>query len=60
VTFATGSYLNRHPFEETIYEKAGPVKVERPRHTFYFIRMEYWGPIIFVVYLGLFAYLSLR
>jgi membrane protein YqaA with SNARE-associated domain len=51
VTFALGRYLNRNLDEETIYEKTGPVKVLRPRHTLYFIRMEYWGLIILAIYL---------
>jgi hypothetical protein len=50
VTFALGRYLNRNPAEETIYEKTGPVTVLRPRHTLYFIRMEYWGLIILAIY----------
>jgi len=51
VTFIVGFYLNRQPVEEMIYEKSGPVSVLKPRHTLYFIRMEYWGPIILAIYL---------
>jgi len=51
VTFVVGFYLNRRPVEEVIYEKSGAVTVLKPRHTLYFIRMEYWGPIILIIYL---------
>lgn len=60
LTFVTGSLLNRKMLEETTFEKSGPVRVLRPRHTLYYIRMEYWGPIVLVVYFALIAYRSLR
>ena len=60
LTFVVGSLLNRKMLEETTYEKSGPVTVLRPRHTLYYIRMEYWGPIVLVVYFALIAYRSLR
>jgi hypothetical protein len=59
-TFALGWYFNRNMVEDTIYEKTGPVRVLRPRHTLYWIRMEYWGPIILAVYFACIAYGSLR
>lgn len=60
VTFALGRYLNRNQATETLYEKAGPVKVLRPQHTLYFIRMEYWGPIILSIYVVLVAVYQLK
>ena len=60
LTFVVGSLLNRKMLEETTFEKSGPVRVLRPRHTLYYIRMEYWGPIVLVVYFALIAYRSLR
>ena len=55
VTFALGRYLNRNQATETHYEKTGQVQVLKPRHTLYFIRMEYWGPIILIAYVVLVA-----
>ena len=60
LTFVVGSLLNRKMLEETTYEKSGPVRVLRPRHTLYYIRMEYWGPIVLVIYFALIAYRSFR
>ena len=60
LTFVVGLLLNRKMLEETTYEKSGPVRVLRPRHTLYYIRMEYWGPIVLVIYFALIAYRSLR
>lgn len=60
LTSGVGWALNRKMLEETIYEKSGPVTVLRPRHTLYYIRMEYWGPIVLVIYFGLIAYRSFR
>lgn len=60
LTSGFGWHLNRKMMEETIYEKTGPVRVLRPRHTLYYIRMEYWGPIILVIYFALIAYRSFR
>jgi len=60
LTFAIGAYLNRNKVEETIYEKSGPMTVLRTKHTLYWIPMEYWGPIILVVYFILIAVRSFR
>ena len=56
LTFVLGSYWNRRMVEDTVYEKSGPVKVLRPRHTLYWIRMEYWGLIFLAVYFAFSAY----
>ena len=55
VTFAFGLYFNREKFEERIYEKSGPVKKLRTKHTLYWIPMQYWGVIFFLIYLGFFV-----
>ena len=60
LTFVVGWYLNRRMVEDTVYEKSGPVTVLRPRHTLYWIRMEYWGLIFFAVYFAFSAYRSYR
>jgi hypothetical protein len=60
VTFAVGWFLNRKMLVETTFEKSGPVRVLRPRHTLYYIRMEYWGPILLAAYFALIAYRSYR
>ena len=60
LTFVVGSLLNRKMLEDTTFEKSGPVRVLRPRHTLYYIRMEYWGPIVLIIYFALIAYRPLR
>lgn len=56
LTFVIGWRANRNMIEETTYEKTGPVRVLRPRHTLYWIRMEYWGPILLTIYFIIAAY----
>lgn len=60
LVFVTGRYLNRQKVQEVTYEKSGPVTVLRPRHTLYWIPMEYWSAITLVVYFGIVAYRSFR
>ncbi len=60
LTSGVGWTVNRRMFEETIFAKSGPVTVLRPRHTLYYIRMEFWGPIVLAVYFILVAYHSFR
>ena len=60
LVFVTGRLLNRQMVQEVTYEKYGTVRVLRPRHTFYWIRMEYWSAIALVIYFGVIAYLSFR
>jgi arginine exporter protein ArgO len=59
-TFVFGWYFNRSMVEETTYEKSGPVRTLRPKHTLYWIRIEYWGPIILAAYFILLAVRYLR
>ena len=60
LTSGVGWLLNRRMIEETTFEKSGPVRVLRPRHTLYYVRMEYWGPIVLAIYFALIAYRSFR
>lgn len=50
VIFIVGRLANRNMLQEVIYERSGPVILYKPRHTLYWIRMEYWGPILLVIY----------
>lgn len=54
VTWALGRRLNREPLEVRVYEAAGPRTVFEAHHTFYWVRMEYWGPIFSTAVLALY------
>jgi hypothetical protein len=60
LVFVVGRYFNRTMAEETVYEESARVKMFRPRHTFYYVRMEYWGPIALAIYFVLVAYRALK
>lgn len=51
-TWWLGRHLNREPVEVTVYEADGPRTELETRHTLYFVRMEYWGPIFFALVLA--------
>ena len=53
--FVAGWLANRNKVKDVTYEKSGPVTVLKPRHTLYWIPMEYWGPIVLVLYFVLAA-----
>jgi len=55
LTSVVGWLGNRKMIEEVIHEKTGPVSLFKPRHTLYWIRMEYWGPIALTIYFVLAA-----
>ena len=57
LVFVVGWLANRKMVEDITYEKSGPVTVLKPRHTLYWMRMEYWGPIALIVY---FVFAALR
>jgi hypothetical protein len=57
LVFVVGWYGNRKKVAEVTYEQTGPVTTFRPRHTLYWIRMEYWGPIGLAIY---FVFVALR
>jgi ATP/ADP translocase len=46
VIWPLGVYLNRKSGKVMIEKETGK-EVLKPKHTFFFIRMEYWGPILF-------------
>ena len=51
-----GRFANRKKaISDVIYEKTGPEVVLKPPHTLYWIPMEYWGPILLVIYFGIAA-----
>ena len=60
LTYAIGSYMNRKMVKEVSYEKSRPITTMKPRHTLYWIRIEYWGPITLVLYFAFVAYRSFR
>ena len=43
-----GMYLNRKQGKVMIEKETGK-EVLQPAHSFFFIRMEYWGPILFAL-----------
>ena len=51
-TWWLGRFLNREPLEVTVYEEDGPRTLLETKHTLYFVRMEYWGPIFFALVLA--------
>jgi hypothetical protein len=58
--FVVGRVLNRDMVEDTVYEKSARVKSFRPRHTFYYMRMEYWAPIALGIYFALAAHRAFK
>ena len=48
VIWPLGVYLNRKP-RKIMIEKETRKEVLKPGHSFFFIRMEYWGPILFAL-----------
>ena len=48
VIWPLGTYLNRKP-RKVMIEKDTGKEVSMPSHSFFFIRMEYWGPILFAL-----------
>lgn len=57
ITWYVGKALNRSPKEQVyIHKESGEEVKFRPRHSFFFIRLEYWGFILPVV--GIIIYVS--
>jgi hypothetical protein len=44
-----GKYLNGQPGKEIIDSQTGQRIIQRPNHHLMFIKVEYWGPIYFVI-----------
>lgn len=49
VIWPVGAYLNRKQGKVLIEKETGREVVIKPDHSFFFIRMEYWGPILIVL-----------
>ena len=45
----TGRYLNRRPGKVLIEKATGQEVTLKPNHSLFFIKVEYWGPILFVI-----------
>ena len=54
VVWALGRYLNRRQGKVMIEKETGKEVLINPNHSLFFIRMEYWGPILLV--LGIFFF----
>jgi hypothetical protein len=46
VIWLLGAYLNRKQGKVMIEKETGREVLLKPDHSFFFIRMEYWGPIL--------------
>lgn len=49
VVWPLGAYLNRRRGKVMIEKETGKEVLIKPKHSFFFIRMEYWGPILLVL-----------
>ena len=49
VVWPLGMYLNRRQGKVMIEKETGKEVLIKPDHSFFFIRMEYWGPILFAL-----------
>ena len=50
LVWCLGRWMNRRPLEVEELRETGRVTVLKPRHTIFFVRLEYWGPIFFVLF----------
>lgn len=51
LSYGVGRRLNRTPTDPLAQPSVAP-PVGRPRHSFFFVRMEYWGPILAALAVG--------
>lgn len=49
VSYLIGTYLNSRNARVLIDKRTGHEVVLRPDHSLFFVRMEYWGAILFVL-----------
>ena len=49
VVWFLGRFMNRKPLEVMELDQHGRKLVAKARHTIWFIRAEYWGPILFLL-----------
>jgi len=50
-----GRYFNSRPPQPVMNRETGREDLVKPNHHLMFIKLEYWGPILFAVGLGLIA-----
>jgi len=48
-TWTLGNYLNTRPAKVMIEKATGKEVILRPEHSFFFVKMEYWGPGLFLL-----------
>lgn len=53
IVWFLGRFLNRTPIAVEELTESGKKIGYHPKHTFFFVRMEYWGPILFVIFSAL-------
>lgn len=51
VVWFLGRFMNRKPLEVMELDQHGRKLVPKARHTIWFIPAEYWGPILFVLFM---------
>jgi hypothetical protein len=49
VVWSLGAYLNRRQGKVMVEKETGKEVLIKPNHSFFFVRMEYWGPILFAL-----------
>jgi hypothetical protein len=49
VVWPLGAYLNRRQGKVMVEKGTGREVLLKPDHSFFFVRMEYWGPILFAL-----------
>jgi len=60
VSWFTGRYLNSRPGKVLIDKATGQEVTLKPNHSLFFIKIEYWGPILFVIGIGVWFAALLR
>ena len=55
-----GRYLNNRPGRVLVDKATGQEVTLRPNHHLMFIKMQYWGPIFFVIGLGVWLAAAVR
>ena len=49
IVWSIGTYLNRKSGRVLIDKETGQEVILRPKHALFFLKMEYWAPILFVL-----------
>jgi hypothetical protein len=50
IVWFLGRFLNRTPIAVEELTESGRKTMYYPKHSLFFVRMEYWGPIFFVIF----------